>query len=480
VKINQSQRSISTGDGLTSSSPCLVQSLILGIIVAGVFLLVHPRLGIPDVDAYSYIVGAYSFADGNGYRDLLGVPITHWPPGYSLILASFGQPLAMARSVNSLSIGLAASALYVIFRFSQWSNVPAVCIAVVMSAGMWRVEAAAVKPDILNYAIFLLAAAIWQRQERSRLPAYLLLSLLIPIKLISVVFLPAAVFVDLAWHRYQSYRLQILNISIAFLVWLSSLGIVLWMNQTMSGQLISKSHERTNITSFFYEITQLLKSIPRLLLFTWYGSIKRPEVLSLFIATVVLAGVCLLSLRLRTHSSQVFIFGIVVLFSSLALGLVQHFDFSVRLTGYGLFLLPTLTQPPRRSHRFWIAWAGLSIATALWNRIDVNNLGGNDPRYELLAKQVKDLSILKGPVASNSFHILDVHAHEGSDLLDSNTNLDRYGSLVIIDLPPYDAIASTVWPYTSQLSSDWHLAAEVPGGRVYLRRDVKALRSTNS
>jgi len=67
--------------------------------------LLHPRLGIRDVDGYSYIMGARSLHLGTGYRSLAGQPFNHWPPGYSLLLSPFRDPVSAALILNYLSFG---------------------------------------------------------------------------------------------------------------------------------------------------------------------------------------------------------------------------------------------------------------------------------------------------------------------------------------------------------------------------------------
>ena len=66
---------------------------LVGVLSVVLTVSLQSRIGIPDVDSYAYIVGAYSIAGGNGYRSLSGEPLNHWPPVYSLLLAPFPRPL---------------------------------------------------------------------------------------------------------------------------------------------------------------------------------------------------------------------------------------------------------------------------------------------------------------------------------------------------------------------------------------------------
>jgi 4-amino-4-deoxy-L-arabinose transferase-like glycosyltransferase len=82
----------------------------------GVWLLVYSTpfgLGLND-DSVAYIAGARSILSGNGYREAWlasNGPVTHFPPGYPVVLAVIGfltglDPLRGARAVGGLLFGL--------------------------------------------------------------------------------------------------------------------------------------------------------------------------------------------------------------------------------------------------------------------------------------------------------------------------------------------------------------------------------------
>src|ERR1035438_2308209 len=98
----------------------LVAVLLACLSILFMFLL-HPRLGIRDVDGYSYIMGARSLHLGIGYRSLAGEPFNHWPPGYSLLLSPFQNPVSAALILNYLSFGTTVGLLYYLLRRSEWT-----------------------------------------------------------------------------------------------------------------------------------------------------------------------------------------------------------------------------------------------------------------------------------------------------------------------------------------------------------------------
>ena len=81
--------------------------LLLAIIGTLLILRATPEgLGLSD-DSIAYIAGARSLLAGQGYREAWlasNQPVTHFPPGFSSVLAFFGlfgpDPLHAARFVN--------------------------------------------------------------------------------------------------------------------------------------------------------------------------------------------------------------------------------------------------------------------------------------------------------------------------------------------------------------------------------------------
>ena len=109
------------------------------IAVTGVILILRATpqgLGLSD-DSIAYIAGARSMLAGNGYREAWLAsdgPVTHFPPGFSSVLAFFGlfglDPLRGARLVNALLFGANASLLGIL----AWRMTPSLTAGLVLAA----------------------------------------------------------------------------------------------------------------------------------------------------------------------------------------------------------------------------------------------------------------------------------------------------------------------------------------------------------
>jgi hypothetical protein len=107
--------------------PLFSAALLLSCLAISLLFVLHPRLGIRDVDGYAYIMGARSLHQGNGYRSLTDEAFNHWPPGYSLVLSLFSDSIRAAILVNYFSFGVAAgtgllspSAVWLELASSRW------------------------------------------------------------------------------------------------------------------------------------------------------------------------------------------------------------------------------------------------------------------------------------------------------------------------------------------------------------------------
>lgn len=120
--------------------PRLASFLTLSLLaLAGTFLLLKATpegLGLSD-DSIAYIAGARSILAGNGYRELWlasNGPMTHFPPGFSAVLAFFGlfglDPLRGTRFVNALLFGLNTGMLGIL----AWRMTPSLKSGLVLAA----------------------------------------------------------------------------------------------------------------------------------------------------------------------------------------------------------------------------------------------------------------------------------------------------------------------------------------------------------
>src|SRR5207249_1040007 len=94
---------------------------------------------------------------------------------------------------------------------------------------------------------------------------------------------------------------------------------------------------------------------------------------------------------------------------------VRHYDPSVRLVGYGVIVLFAGLRPAKWANLVWLLYGVASLVTGVVNGMTVNSLGSTDPRYAELASQVRSYYEGMRPIATNSFHILDVGANVPSE-----------------------------------------------------------------
>jgi len=139
------------------------------LVVFGTYLILQTTpegLGLSD-DSIAYVAGARSMLAGNGYREAWlasNGPVTHFPPGFSSVLAFFGMfgldPLRGTRFVNALLFGLNAGLLGVL----AWRMTPSLTAGLVLaglfvtSGEMLQVHAVAMSEPLF---IFLCLLSFW-------------------------------------------------------------------------------------------------------------------------------------------------------------------------------------------------------------------------------------------------------------------------------------------------------------------------------
>ncbi len=144
------------------------QGIALGLLAAlATFLVLYATpqgLSLSD-DSIAYIAGARSILSGDGYREAWlasNQPGTHFPPGFSSILALIGlsglDPLRGTRFINSLLFGANTFLLGLIGWRMTRSQGTGVLLALlfVFNASMFRVHTAAMSEPL--YIFFSLAA----------------------------------------------------------------------------------------------------------------------------------------------------------------------------------------------------------------------------------------------------------------------------------------------------------------------------------
>jgi hypothetical protein len=434
--------------------------------VAFIFLL-HPRLGIRDVDGYAYIMGARSLHGGNGYRDLTGEALNHWPPGYSLVLSVFPNAISAALVLNYLSFGAATGLLFYLLRERDWSWQSALGFSMVLGSGFFRLLANEAHADILSYALFLVALGLFMRGPTRTLPAFMW-ALLIPVKLIAAVFLPPAIAADWDAGRknWNGLIRSYLPAAIA-----SAAGVVsiLAFNMLTMRTWVPSSHEASSTRLLVTGAKSFATSIPRTFLFGWHGPImaKIPRVA--FPICMILAASCLFSLRPSRAGRPFRVYGIVFLICSALLLCVRSFDPSARLVGYGLIALMLGFRPEKWANNIWMAYGIVALTIGIVNGTTVNSLGINDPRYASLAIEFDRYYHSRETVASNSFHILDIHAGIPSvPVANEDQASAAYREFLWVTLPRFDAVTTAVTPM-QRPGSDWCQERQLSGGVMFVR-----------
>ncbi len=141
--------------------------LLLGLLAAlGTFLILYATpegLGLSD-DSIAYIAGARSMLSGQGYREAWlasNGPVTHFPPGFSSLLALIGlsglDPVRGARFANALSFGVNGFLLGLIGWRMTKSRLAGLLLAMlfVANASLLRVHAVAMSEPLYIFLSLL-------------------------------------------------------------------------------------------------------------------------------------------------------------------------------------------------------------------------------------------------------------------------------------------------------------------------------------
>ena len=150
------------------TKPPYASFLILSLLaLSGTFLVLYATpqgMGLSD-DSIAYIAGARSILSGQGYREAWlasNQPVTHFPPGFSSVLALVGisglDPLRGARFVNSILFGANILLLGLIGWRMTKSKVAGIALVFLflINGPLFRVHTAAMSEPL--YIFFALAA----------------------------------------------------------------------------------------------------------------------------------------------------------------------------------------------------------------------------------------------------------------------------------------------------------------------------------
>jgi hypothetical protein len=448
------------------STRCVI-IFLLSVIAA---FLLQPRIGVRDADAHSYIVGAYSIRAGNGYYDLSGGSLNHWPPGYSVILSLFPAPLLASLLLNYLSFGAAVALIYYLARsIGKWAAPAALGLALAVGFIFLRRHATNAAPEILTYALFLSALLLhYQDGSRLRVISYLIWGALIPVKLIAIAFIPAAVFARYLGRPLRVIWAERFELLVAVASWSLFLFITMAFNfltiqSPMPGSQV-KRELYNDAFDLLGSVSNFLVSIPRTFLSNWYGSLGEVSALIPFCVVLLVALVCLSTLRfhsrqMATHAILLILLIILVQFGSRQIG-------GARLAGYGFITLFFALHPAVKWHKAWVVYGLLGLALGAFNAFTQNSLGANDPRYEKLAYESLKIEAFPRNVPTNSFHILDLHAKLATQCVGSVEQAGDSEYYFWVSLPKYDAIATTVSP-VEMPGEGWCEVVSLTGAKLF-------------
>jgi hypothetical protein len=422
-----------------------LRALLLSLVSSILFILLHPRIGIIDIDAIYYVEGAYSIANRGEYRWLFDQPLNIFPPAFSLLLSFFPDPIQAAYYINALSMGVAMSALYILARRADWDEISALGLSLALGFGFFRSMAGFAKPDILGYALFLLAMLAYSHDNRRwHFASYFLLSLLFPLKHIALLFTPAAF--AATWFIKQK-RLSLNFVAYALIIasWVLSVGGLILFNYATIGLPTSSSHPE-NI-DFIAKVIEFLSSFPRTFLSYWYGSVDEPIGFIAFVVMLIASLIAVATLRPNFEYPQLPLFGLIFLFFSVLLLLVRGFSSTPRVLGYGYLLLFFAFRPLPKWKSTWLIYGMIAIGVAIVNLLTVNFGGLNHPEYERLTQEIVQMPLPENEIIyTNSEDILDIHVRIGTRLATDVNAIPDNGYFLWITFPDYDPIMRPVMP----------------------------------
>jgi hypothetical protein len=268
-------------------------------------------------------------------------------------------------------------------------------------------------------------------------------SVLIPLKLIAVVFAPAAILVDYIL-RPASQIFRFTHCIIIGTVWLMAEVLLAGFNYHTIGMFVPPFSAGT-FTTYIDEGSRFLFFFFRGFLANWYGSIRGIGRWLPFGFTLLIGIRCLVTLRPYFDGRRFAYLGGAVLGLSWLLEIKKDFYADPRLMGYGLLILLLAFRPSKGSGKYWLAYGCATAILAFGNVLTTNSLGANDPRYAILARKVASSGLLKRQVFSNSFHILDIQARVASTPVYNLQQVPAGAFFLKFDAANFDAISQTVW-----------------------------------
>ena len=288
-------------DHLKSNSVFLIALGLIALGAVGVLLYATPEgLGLSD-DSIAYIAGARSMLNGEGYREAWlasNGPVTHFPPGFSSILALIGvsglDPVRGARFLNALLFGASSFLLGIIGWRMTKSQAAGMALAVLFAVNLSLFRAFAVAMSEPLYIFFSLAAFLTFSEYFSSeknlwligtglLVAFAYLTRYAGLALLAT-FLVALVLLHDTWKkRIAGAVIFIASFIPLVLAW--SIRNKLVADNATNRTLVYHPLTMENLEIGIFNLTEFLVPVA-----AWRGGInKEPGVFILFVSAVTLA-----------------------------------------------------------------------------------------------------------------------------------------------------------------------------------------------
>lgn len=442
-------------------TPSVVAALLLFEIIK-----LHPHIGAVDIDALYYLFGASSLKRGMGYLGLFDqIPAHTWPPGYSLLLSLFSDPFLGATTINFISYFLAIWLVCFLLQWFGWNPLAAVGLTLAVGSGFFRGLALQAKPDILTYALFLLGLSFYLRVDRLRLWAFLLWNFLSPIKLIALIFTPAAL---LSSYFVEKKRFSKRVVFFVFATWLVPLACVVVFNLATIGKIYHFPPHHTDSHQVMKAILSLFFGIFRNFLCEWFGSLRGPQLIP-FLLTSTSAIFAYSTLRFSNSSVVPKSYAIFLLILSFLL--LREYLGQVRLLGYGLIVFLLATTPKERMTPLWIIYGVSSFLLSFWNLTTVPSQGANAVGIKEIAQHLSSIVIPTQPLPSNSYYVVDLHGPVRTRPIRNWDEIRKQDLFLWIKIPQQDDQSGLVW--SLKPPPDWCLVMDMPGASLF-RRPSKA------
>jgi hypothetical protein len=222
--------------------------------------------------------------------------------------------------------------------------------------------------------------------------------------------------------------------------------------------------------SFSSGVYGFLFSIPREFLFDWHGTLHSALPITLFLACASLLCAAALAMRPTPGGSWYLAYGVLFIVGSGLLLLVRAFTPHVRLLAYGPIATFVGLRPQPWANKLLLLYGLISLGTGILNAATVNSLGSMDPRYRQLAVEVAAAHPGKEAIATNSFHILDIHANIPSVPVQDYGEASGLNEFLWVTLPNFDPVATAVTPM-DRPGPEWCETNKFSGGVLFKRCD---------